>query len=56
MTEMAYRQPETTGSVDRPAIFPFDFYISPNISLGRLGSVIVVLIAALPAAGIGLAP
>jgi uncharacterized membrane protein len=53
MTEIAYGQPETIGLVDHPAIFPFDFYISPNISLGRLGSVIVLLTAALPAAGIG---
>jgi hypothetical protein len=53
MTEIAYGQPETIGLVDHPAIFPFDFYISPNISLGRLGSVIVLLTAALPATGIG---
>ncbi len=55
MTEIVCAQPGTTGLVDCPARLPFDFYISPNISLGRFGSVIVLLIAALPAVGIGLA-
>jgi uncharacterized membrane protein len=53
MTEIVYGQPDTTGLVDCPARLPFDFYISPNISLGRLGSIVVLLTAALPAAGIG---
>jgi uncharacterized membrane protein len=54
MTEIVCRQPDITGLVDCPAILPFDFYIAPNISLGRLGSVVVLLSAALPAAGIEL--
>jgi uncharacterized membrane protein len=54
MTEIVCGQPDTTGLVDCPAILPFDFYIAPNISLGRLGSVAVLLTAARPAAGIEL--
>jgi uncharacterized membrane protein len=55
MTEVVRGQPDTTGLVDCPAMLPFDFHISPNISLGHSGSVIVLLTAALPAAGIALA-
>jgi hypothetical protein len=52
MTEVVRGQPDATGFVDCPARLPFDFYISPNISLGRLDNVIVLLTAALPAVGI----